>query len=72
MNQAELESRKAEIEREFKELVDKKAHITDEMSRLQGEFRLIDRILSSHVEPAPEVVEPSKRIRKVVTDAVTE
>lgn len=66
---SKMESRKREIEGLFKQLEDKRAEfsrqvsaITEEMTRLQGEYRLIQEMENGDDKPSLEI--PSKKKKK--------
>lgn len=75
MDKDTLLRRKAAIEQSFDEFSKQKTDIETEMTRLQGEHRLVISLLddSQNVMQATDAIKKPKRIRKVVVqDAETQ
>lgn len=64
MGTEDLEQRKAAIEDRFNDLANSKTEIETEMTRLQGEHRLVVDLLTPTI-PILDEAKPVKRIRKV-------
>lgn len=70
MNTQELLDRKKAIEDNFNALVNQKSEVDSELNRLQGEYRVVNDLLTKMAdEEAFKVERPTKRLRKAIEDA---